>query len=124
MSQAVYCPVCRINFKPKEEIVPGAVLLCRICGAKVEVIQVEPEVKGRKYPQEPREEIFDRVNTFAELKGYVFKEMKELVMEGLLQKKEEHEDFYCPCRFENIPENICPCLETRQNQVKKDGQCL
>lgn len=124
MSQTIYCPVCRVNFKPKEALKPGAVVICRVCGARMEVLQVEPEIEARKYPQEPGEEIYDRVNTFAELKGYVFKDTKKLVMDGLLQKKEEYGDFFCPCRFDNIPENICPCLETRQNQVKKEGMCL
>ena len=58
------------------------------------------------------------------MKGYIFDENKEDIMEGLLEKWRLFGDFYCPCRFDNIPENICPCLETRQNAVKKEGSCL
>ena len=38
--------------------------------------------------------------------------------------REAHGDFFCPCKFDNIPENICPCLETRSNRVIKEGMCF
>ncbi len=124
MSPTIYCPVCQVNFKPQEEIKAGAVVICRVCGARMEILQAEPQIEARKLPQEPAQEIQDRVHTFAGLKGYVFNENKQLVIDGLLEKKEVYGDFYCPCRFDNVPENVCPCRETRQNQVKKEGQCL
>ena len=65
-----------------------------------------------------------RVDTYARMKGYVFNEDKEEVLEGLLQKNEQFGDFYCPCRLENIPDNVCPCLDTRKGEVQREGVCL
>lgn len=124
MKSKVYCPVCRVSFISQEELSRGSVLLCPVCGAKLEVTETGSGVSARRYPQGPEQEIRERVDTYARLKGYVFNENKEPVLEGLLQKNESYGDFYCPCRFDNIPENICPCLETRQGQVRKEGSCL
>jgi len=124
MENKIYCPVCQISFLSKEQLKPGMVLICPICGAKVEITAVEPEIQTQKLAQEPKDEIYERVNTYAQLRNYVFNEDKELIMEGLLSKKEKFGDFYCPCRFDNIPENLCPCLETRQGAVRRDGRCL
>lgn len=121
----IYCGVCRVSFYYREPLREGEVILCPVCAAKLEIILLrEKEAEARKLPQEPRDEIYDRVDAFARLKGYIFKEDKDLIMEGLMEKKARYGDFYCPCRFDNIPENICPCLETRQNQVRKEGSCL
>ncbi|RJQ28602.1 MAG: hypothetical protein C4589_06075 [Peptococcaceae bacterium] len=124
MKSKVFCPVCLVSFVSREPLERGSVLICPVCGAKLEVTETGDEVLARKFPQEPAGEITERVDTFARLKGYVFNENKDLVMEGLMQKKEQYGDFYCPCRFDNVPENICPCLETRMNQVRKEGSCL
>lgn len=124
MSHKVYCPVCRVNFPVREELETGQQVICPVCGARLEITATQPEIKSRKYPQTPDEEIADRVDTFARLKGYVFKETKDEVMAGLKQKKERYGDFYCPCRFDNVPENVCPCLETRRGDVRKNGSCL
>jgi len=124
MANKVYCPVCRVSFLHKEQLALGQVLICPVCGAKVEITALEPEILTRKLPQDPRTEIYERVDTYARLRGYVFDENKEMIMEGLLAKFEKYGDFYCPCRFDNIPENICPCLETRQGAVRREGSCL
>ena len=124
----IYCPVCRVKFTVcnKTEISePGTSIICTVCGTKLEVLTVsENEATAKRFPQDPETEIRDRVDTFAKLRGYTFNEDKEDLIEGLLAKNQEYGDFYCPCRFDNIPDNICPCLETRQNAVKKEGQCL
>lgn len=124
MRNKIFCPVCRINFVYREEVEVGKQVICPICGARLEITETDPEIKGQRYPQEPEGEIRDRIETYAELKGFVFNEDKELVLEGMLQKHKEYGDFYCPCRFDNIPENVCPCLETRQGEVKREGKCL
>jgi len=124
MKNKIYCPVCRVYFVFKDILEPGAEVICQVCGARLEVTEVTPQISARKTRQEPEKEIYDRVETYAFLKGYVFNENKEVVMEGLLEKKNQYGDFYCPCRFDNVPENICPCLETRQNAVRKEGSCL
>lgn len=124
MRSKIYCPVCRVHFVSRDPLQAGAEVICLVCGARLEITAVKPQVTARKAPQKPEEEIYDRVETFANLKGYVFDENKEEIMAGLLEKKKLFGEFYCPCRFDNIPENICPCLETRQNAVRKEGRCL
>lgn len=71
----------------------------------------------------PEEEIRARIENFAQLRNYKFNELKEPLVEGLLKKHERYGDFYCPCKIDNIPENVCPCLETRQGSVERDGRC-
>ena len=124
MKSKVFCPVCRVSFLSGEPLEPASVLICPVCGAKLEVTETGPVHQTRRFPQVPEQEITERVDTYARLRGYVFNENKESVMEGLLQKQEKYGDFYCPCRFDNVPENICPCLETRMGQVRKEGSCL
>ena len=122
MKARLFCPVCRMQF-PTEEPEEGMVETCTICGAKVEVVSITPTIRTRKYPQAPKDEIVDRVNTFARLRDYVFSDQKGLVLSGLMKKKRQFGDFYCPCRIENDLDTICPCKETRQNQVQKEGSC-
>ncbi len=126
MKNKIYCPVCQIKFIYREPVKKGEAVICPICGAKLEITggAADGEIPAKIYPQNPEEEIRERVDTFASLKGYVFSEDKELVMEGLLEKKEKYGDFFCPCRIENIPENVCPCLKTRHNEVRKEGHCF
>jgi len=119
-----FCPVCRTPFVIKEDLEKGAVIICPVCGARLEITALDPEVKVRKFPQSPIDEITERVDNFARLRSYVFNEEKQLFLDGLLAKKERFGDFYCPCRFDNIPENICPCQETRMTKkVREDGRC-
>ncbi len=124
MKSKIYCEVCRVSFVYREEPVKDHVVICTVCGAELEITELEPEVKARRYPQDPETEIRNRSENFARLRGYTFNEDKELVIEGLIGKNEMYGDFYCPCRFDNIPENICPCLETRMGDVKRVGHCF
>lgn len=120
----VYCEVCRVPFIYKGTLEIGQVIVCTVCGAELQVETVEPEIKAPRFPQDPETEILKRSENFAELRGYTFNEDKDLVIEGLVGKQKMYGDFYCPCRFENIPENVCPCLETRMNEVRKVGHCF
>jgi len=124
MKNKILCPVCQVPFIMKEPPVENSAVLCPVCGAKLEITASSPEIMVRRFPQEPEVEIRERVDNYARLRGYIFSEDKELVIEGLLQKKEKYGDFYCPCKIENIPENICPCLETRKGRVLKEGMCF
>ena len=126
MKNKIYCPVCQIKFLYRETAKEGMTVICPICGAKLEITgsSDNEEIPARKYPQPPEEEIRQRVDMYAKIQGYVFNEDKELVMEGLLEKKEKYGDFFCPCRIENVAENVCPCLKTRRNDVKKEGHCF
>ncbi len=123
MKHKIYCEVCRIPFLFNGEVKPGQVVVCTVCGAELEITALEPEVTAARFKQDPKTEIRIRSENFARLRGYTFNEDKELVIEGLIGKNEMYGDFYCPCKFDNIPENICPCLETRMNYVRKEGHC-
>ncbi len=118
------CPVCKVRFSPKEEVVEGGELICTVCGARLEVLEAEPEIAVRRYPEEPEAEINGRSDRFAQQRGFVFTNHREVVIEGLLEKHSMFGNFYCPCRIENIDENVCPCLETRSGSVRRDGKCL
>ncbi len=123
MKHKIYCEVCRISFVYRDKLEKGKVVVCTVCGAELEINAVEPEVVASRYPQDPETEIRNRSENFARLRGYTFNEDKELVLEGLVGKNKLYGDFYCPCRFENIPEHICPCLPTRSNEVRELGHC-
>lgn len=123
MKHKIYCEVCRVPFIHRGEVDKGSVVICTVCGAELEITALEPEVNAARLSRDPAEEIRIRAENFARLRDYTFNEDKELVLEGLVGKNELYGDFYCPCRFENIPENICPCLETRMNEVRKTGRC-
>jgi lysine biosynthesis protein LysW len=124
MRSSITCPVCGVAFVYQDTSEPGTVVICPVCGAKIEVAAVTPEFQVRKLLQEPEVEISERVENFARLRGYVFNEDKELFIKGLLNKKSRYGDFFCPCRYQNIPENLCPCLDTRSGRVRKEGRCL
>jgi len=119
----IYCEVCRTAFLHRDEVSPGQVVVCTVCGAELEITAIEPEVKASRLEQDPETEIYRRAESYARLRGYTFNEDKELVLEGLVEKHRMFGDFYCPCKFDHIPENICPCLETRMNEVRKMGRC-
>ncbi len=124
MKNKIYCPVCQVSFVYREGVVAGKIVVCTICGASLEITEVTPEIRTRRPNISPEKEIRDRVNAFAKLRGYTFSAEKEDLIQGLLEKHKKFGYFYCPCRFDNVPENICPCLETRMNQVRKEGKCL
>lgn len=123
-SERILCPVCQVAFPLKEEKAPGKKIICPVCGA---VLTLKEEngswILKRPEDMTPEEEIRARVENFARLRGYHFNEMKEPLIEALLKKYERYGDFYCPCKIDNIPENVCPCLETRQGSVERNGRC-
>jgi len=123
MKHKIYCEVCRVPFIYRGEVTKKQVVICPVCGAELEVTSIEPEVKAVRFIKDPEIEIRNRVENYARLRNYTFNEDKEMVIEGLIEKNNLFGDFYCPCRFENIPENVCPCLPTRKNDVKKMGHC-
>ncbi|MDY6826068.1 MAG: ferredoxin-thioredoxin reductase catalytic domain-containing protein [Bacillota bacterium] len=124
MKNKIYCEVCRLPFIYREKPEKGQEIICPICGAELVIMETEPEILAKRRPQDPETEIRNRSENFARLRGYTFNEDKELVIGGLIEKNRLYGDFYCPCRFENIPENICPCLQTRMNEVRKSGHCF
>ncbi len=123
MKNKIFCEVCQVSFIHKGEVEKGQEIVCTVCGAELKVQELDPEVKASRYIEDPETEIRRRSENFARLRGYTFNEDKELVLEGLVDKHNMYGDFYCPCRFDNIQENVCPCLPTRMNEVRKLGHC-
>ncbi len=121
----VLCPVCNVRFPLRDpDSDPGDTVICTVCGACLRLAAIAPEPVAERAPEPPEEEINGRIDRFAEMRGFVFDDGREIVVEGLLQKYEMFGDFYCPCRMENVDENVCPCLDTRSGSVKRDGHCL
>lgn len=123
MKDKLYCPVCEVHFLVKTPLKKGDTVICPVCGAKLVVDQEEPFTASR-YVQAPLEEILERIENYARLRGYVFQENKQEIVDGLLAKHAQYGDFFCPCRFDNVQENVCPCRETRQGYVNREGSCL
>ncbi len=121
--EKIFCPVCQVSFILREEKEAGKNSLS-VCGA-VLVLEKDNSSWLARRPDDltPEEEIRARIENFARLRNYKFNELKEPLVEGLLKKHERYGDFYCPCKIDNIPENVCPCLETRQGSVERNGRC-
>ncbi|MCR6544424.1 ferredoxin-thioredoxin reductase catalytic domain-containing protein [Dehalobacterium formicoaceticum] len=123
MKDKLFCPVCEVSFILKNPLKKGDTVVCPVCGAKL-VVDGEEPLSASRFPQPPLNEIVERIDNYAQLKGYIFKENKQEIIDGLLAKNERYGDFFCPCRFDNIQENVCPCKETRQGYVNREGSCL
>lgn len=119
----VYCPVCQARFR----FIPGwkerDLVICPICGQKLRLRLSGDEWVGDRPEKGTEKEIRDRVDEYARLKGYVFNDMKEELLEGLLGKNRRFGDFFCPCRMEHVPEFMCPCKPTRGGDVERNGKC-
>ena len=53
--------------------------------------------------------------------------MVEALIKGLVRRKMEFGDYYCPCRVvtgntETDHANVCPC-ETHEDEIARTGQC-
>jgi len=119
----VYCPVCQAKFRFDPGWKEGDIVVCPICGQKLKLRPSGKEWVGDRPEKGAEKEIRDRVDEYARLKGYVFNDMKEELLEGLLAKNKRFGDFYCPCRMEHVPEFMCPCKPTRGGDVERNGKC-
>jgi len=121
--ERVYCPVCLTKFKFVPGWKAGDVVICPICGEKL-VLERGPEGwNGSRVDKGTEREIRERSEEFARLRGYVFNDMKEDILEGLVGKNARFGDFYCPCRMMHVPEYQCPCQPTRAGDVEANGKC-
>ncbi|MFP4159443.1 MAG: ferredoxin-thioredoxin reductase catalytic domain-containing protein [Desulfobacterales bacterium] len=76
------------------------------------------------------EELYEKLKSVQEPKGYYFNRDRDLVFEllnGLLENKERYGYMSCPCRLasgdrENDKDIICPC-DYREPDVKEYGSC-
>lgn len=75
--------------------------------------------------------IIDQSEEYAKKKGYKLNPNKAIVegiANGLLVRKKNFGEIYCPCRkmTEDKEENkkiICPCIY-HESEIKKDGHCF
>jgi ferredoxin-thioredoxin reductase catalytic subunit len=121
--ERVHCPVCLARFKYDPGWKEGDVVICPICGQKLKLERRPEGWMGNRVDRGLDSEIRDRANEFARIRGYVFNEMKEEVLEGLIGKNKRFKDFYCPCRMLHVPEYQCPCQPTRTGDVDVNGKC-
>jgi len=119
----VYCPVCLAKFKFAEGWSEGSVVICPICGERLTLRKAADGWVGDRVDKGSEKEIRDRIDSFAEIRGYTFNDVKEDIVEGLMGKYKRFGDFYCPCRMEHVPEYQCPCKPTRGGDVERNGKC-
>lgn len=122
-TERVYCPVCLAKFKLPPRSKAGAMVVCPICGQKLRLAKTPEGWTGERPEKGTEKEIRERAEEFARLRGYVFNDIKEDLIEGLLGKYKRFGDFYCPCRMIHEPEFQCPCKPTRGGDVEKNGRC-
>jgi ferredoxin-thioredoxin reductase catalytic subunit len=122
-NRRIFCPVCSARFAPDGDVAEGGQVRCPICGQMLVVRAGDEQWVGERRSMFSEEEIRDRVDGYASIKGYAFNEMKEEIIEGLTGKRDAFGDFYCPCRLEHTPEYQCPCRPTRSGDVERHGKC-
>lgn len=119
----VFCPVCSARFLPERHGGDGDAVVCPVCGQKLVLRRSESGWAGERIDQYSDQEIIDRIEEFARIRGYSFNEMKKEIVDGLLEKRRRFGDFYCPCRLRHNSDHQCPCKPTRGGDVERDGRC-
>ena len=77
------------------------------------------------------EELIEKSREYAESKGYKLNPNEAIVkgiVKGLLTRKENFGEIYCPCRKmagnkEEDKKIICPCIY-HEEEIAKDGHCF
>lgn len=123
VSRRIFCPVCSARFDPGREFAEGDLVRCTVCGQLVVVMAGDDGWFGERNARLTDDEIRDRIDGFAGLRGYRFNEMKDEIIEGLLAKRDAVGDFYCPCRLEHSADYQCPCKPTRGGDVEREERC-
>ena len=121
VSEYLRCRLCR-QYLETPTVVESKVT-CKVCGTKSRISLSRNVWVVSGLSREPEVELRERIEEFARLRNYKFSEVKEPVIQSLLEKRNEYGDFYCPCKTKNVPENICPCEETREGDVEVNGCC-
>jgi ferredoxin-thioredoxin reductase catalytic subunit/DNA-directed RNA polymerase subunit RPC12/RpoP len=120
----IFCPVCGARFpSPSGSSSDGDKVVCPVCGQRLVLREGIDAWQGERDDVLSDSEIADRIEEFARLRGYVFNEMKEEIVEGLLGKRDRFGDFFCPCRMLHTPDYQCPCRPTRTGDVEAQGRC-
>ena len=66
-----------------------------------------------------------KLSKLAEKKGWVLNPDSNLVnviVLGMVEKKNKFGAYYCPCRLDNTAENICPC-KSAEKDIEEKGHC-
>ena len=71
-----------------------------------------------------RQAITQRVEAFAEEKGYAFSAAKEAIIRDMARMHQRFGDFYCPCQLENSPATVCICEAVKKGLVELEGACF
>jgi len=121
MTHGLHCRLCGENLE--STTVPNIDTTCMNCGTKNHVTYHQSELVVEAVPGDPELELRERIEEFARLRNYRFNEFKEPVILALLEKRDKNGDFYCPCKARSVPENVCPCKETRDGDVEQNGKC-
>ena len=98
---------------------------CISCGMCVFHCPVDAINSGEIEKEEKQELIKNWAHAYAEANNFKVnpdEKTVNMVVEGLLKKEEKFGARYCPCRIQNVPENICPCIY-HKDEIKKDGAC-
>ena len=98
-------------------------MTCKVCGTKSRISISQNLLVVSSIFCEPELELRERIDEFARLRNYKFTEVREQVIQSLLEKRDKYGDFYCPCKTKNVLENVCPCEETREGDVEINGCC-
>lgn len=114
-------PRCRVCGEYLES--GSSEVICISCGTKSRIIYYADEWVAVSAVSDREVELRERVEEFARLRNYGFSDFKERVIQALLKKQESYGDFYCPCKARTVPENVCPCKETREGDVELNGKC-
>ena len=80
-----------------------------------------------KNEEELRKNIKEHAQKIEGVKVNPDKERVEVIIKGLMKKKEKHGEVYCPCRLvtgdkEKDEEIICPCVFHR-GEIELEGKC-
>jgi len=117
-------PRCRLCGETLEAVaVPESEVTCNVCGTQSRITLSQNIWIASGVLREPELELRERIEEFARLRNYKFNEVKEHVIQSLLEKRDKYGDFYCPCKTKNVLETICPCEETREGDVEINGCC-
>ena len=121
MTERLQCRLCRGDLGLP--IAPNVDMTCKNCGTKNHLSYRQSGLVVEDVLGDRELELRERLEEFARLRNYGFNEFKEPVILALLEKREKHGDFYCPCKVKTVLENVCPCKETRDGDVELDGMC-
>ena len=118
------CARCRLCGEYLESpTVAESEVTCKVCGTKSRVTYSHGVWVVGGVLRDRDIELRERIEAFARLRNYKFRNFKEPVIQALLEKREKYGDFYCPCKVRTVLENICPCKETREGDVEVNGSC-